>query len=109
VHQPKGTWSFNVGFPRSKELGDQYEPAPPGYDRTAAQHRLACPDTIKALSASTSRGEAITSIPAMDASGEPTERHPTSSCHRLGSVPATAIMNSDCWAARGTACRAPDH
>lgn len=58
---------------RSKKLGDQHEPAPPGYDRTAAQHRLACPDAFKALSASRSRGEAITSIPALDASGDPTE------------------------------------
>ncbi|MDB5398817.1 MAG: short-chain dehydrogenase [Rhodopila sp.] len=91
---------------RSKKLGDQHEPAPPGYDRTAAQHRLACPDAFKALSASRSCGEAITSIPAPDASGDPTEGHPTLSCHRLGSAPATAIMKSDCWTARGTACRA---
>jgi NAD(P)-dependent dehydrogenase (short-subunit alcohol dehydrogenase family) len=65
----------------SKKFGDQHEPAPPGCDRAAAQHRLACPDAFKALSASRSRGEAMTSIPALDASGDPTERHSTLSCH----------------------------
>jgi NAD(P)-dependent dehydrogenase (short-subunit alcohol dehydrogenase family) len=91
---------------RSKKFGDQHEPAPPCYDRTPARHRLACPDAFKALSASRSRGEAMTSVPALDASGDPTERHPTLWCHRLGSAPAPAIMKSDCWTARGTACRA---